>query len=57
MKWEDVLTLLRVTEQARNYPQLKALHDTALATLAAADPNSMTFLSQGDALPAVEDDE
>lgn len=50
-KWEDVLTLLKIADRARQYPQLKVLHDQAVATLGAVDPNALSFYSQGDQDP------
>lgn len=53
-KWEDVLTLLKVADRARQYPQLKDVHDTAVALLNAVDPHALTFYSQQDTQPAIE---
>lgn len=54
MTYEDVLVLLKIVDFSRDHPQLKALHDQALAELAAVDPNHVGFASQMNTEP-VED--
>ena len=47
MTWENVATLLRVIEFARDHgPDLKALHDQALSTLKGLDVSTLYHAGQ-----------